>query len=132
MPYEALRPLTAMDVEHGGQPLLLIPLANSSGHARISPEDYQTVLSHGYSPNWYIHGEAVTTHRHSSGHSRVSRIILGIAEPGHRSTRVSHANGDKTDLRRCNLTTKKVNEAKRRYGRDDRRPGAPADAGWQT
>lgn len=131
MPYEALRPLTAMDVEHGNQPALLIPLANSSGHARISPEDYQAVLSQGFSPNWYLHGDTVTTHRQSTGHARVSRIMLGIAMPGHRATRVSHTNGDKTDLRRSNLITKTVNETKPRYGRDDRRPGAPADAGWR-
>lgn len=130
MPYEALRPHT-LDLDNG-QPLLRIPLANSSGHARISPEDYRQVIAQGYSPNWYMKLGQVTTYSPLSGHARVARIILGIAKPGHRSTRVSHANGDNTDLRRSNLTTKNVTEARPRYGRDDRRPNARSGAGWMT
>lgn len=131
MAHAALRPSTSTTDMTTGSPVLLIPLANSSRFARISPEDFLQLIEAGFSPNWYLHGDTVTTHRQSSGYARVSRILLGIAGPGHRATRVSHANGDKTDLRRSNLTTKRVNETKPRYGRDDRRPGAPADAGWR-
>lgn len=131
-PYEALRPpLTTTDPEDAS-PLLRVHLANTDRFALIAPADYHQVLSQGFSPNWYLHGGGyVTTYRAASGHLKVSRIILGVSQPGHRDVRVSHANGDLTDLRRRNLITNQVKETKPRYGRDDRRPNAPAGAGWR-
>lgn len=132
-PYEALRPPTTTTDPEDASPLLQVHLANTDRFALIAPADYQRVLSQGFSPNWYLHGGGyVTTYRAASGHLKVSRIILGVSQPGHRDVRVSHANGDLTDLRRRNLVTNQVNEAKPRYGRDDRRPQAPAGAGWRS
>jgi hypothetical protein len=131
MTYEALRPPAPTTDERDGSPLLLIPLANSDRFARISPSDYQKVLSAGFSPNWYLNLGYVTTYSAASGYAKVSRIILGIAGKGHRAIRVTHDNGDQTDLRRRNLVTNEVKETKPRYGRDDRRPQAPAGAGWR-
>ncbi|WP_038358585.1 hypothetical protein [Bosea sp. UNC402CLCol] len=132
MSLEALRPPITTTDPADTSPLLQVPLANSDKSALIAPEDYRRVLSAGFSPNWYLHcGGYVTTYRASTGYARVSRIILGIAEPGHRKIKVSHSNGDLTDLRRKNLVTNEVNETKPRYGRDDRRPNAPEGAGWR-
>lgn len=131
-PYEALRPLTTTTDPQDTSPLLQVPLANTDRFALIADADYQQVLAAGFSPNWYLHsGGYVTTYKAVCGHRKVSRIILGIAEPGHRKIRVSHLNGEPTDLRRRNLVTNEVKETKPRYGRDDRRPNAPKGAGWR-
>ncbi len=132
MPYEALRPPDTTTDDRTGQPYLRVPLANSDKFARISLQDHQRVLAAGFSPNWYLHLGYVTTYAKRRGHARVARIILGLTSPQDRSVRVSYASGDHTDLRRLNLTTRRVSETKPRYGRDDRRPQARAGAGWRT
>lgn len=132
MPYEALRPPDTTTDVRTGQPFLRVPLANSDRFARISPQDHQRVLAAGFSPNWYLHLGYVTTYAKGRGHARVARVILGLTSPQDRSVRVSYVSGDHTDLRRLNLTIRKVSETKPRYGRDDRRPQARSGAGWRT
>jgi len=131
MKYEALRPPTPTTDPADCSPLLQVPLANSDSFALIAPEDYQRVRSAGFSLNWHLHHGYVTTYSGTARYAKVSRIILGIAGKGHRAIRVTHDNGDLTDLRRKNLVTNEVKETKPRYGRDDRRPQAPAGAGWR-
>lgn len=131
MKYEALRPPTPTTDPADSSPLLQVPLANSDSFALIAPDDYQRVRSAGFSLNWHLHHGYVTTYSATSGYAKVSRILLGIAGKGHRAIRVTHDNGDVTDLRRRNLVTNEVKETKPRYGRDDRRPQAPAGAGWR-
>lgn len=131
MQYEALRPPLPTTDPADTSALLQVPLANSDSFALIAPDDYQRVRSAGFSLNWHLHHGYVTTYSGTARYAKVSRIILGIARAGFRKVRVSHANGDLTDLRRKNLTTNEVKETKPRYGRDDRRPNAPAGAGWR-
>lgn len=132
MKYEALRPPIQTTDPADSSTLLQVPLANSDRFALIAPDDYHHVIAAGFSPNWHLHLGYVTAYSGASRYAKVSRIILGIAGKGHRATRVTHANGDLTDLRRRNLVTNEVKETKPRYGRDDRRPNAPAGSGWRT
>lgn len=131
MKYEALRPPIPTTDPADSSPLLQVPLANSDSFALIAPDDYHRVRSAGFSLNWHLHHGYVTTYSGTARYAKVSRIILGIAGKGHRAIRVTHDNGDLTDLRRRNLVTNEVKETKPRYGRDDRRPQAPVGAGWR-
>lgn len=132
MTFEALRPPTETKDPQDASPLLQVPLANSDRFALIAPADYERVRSAGFSLNWHLHHGYVTTYGGTARYAKVSRIILGLAKPGNRKVRVKHRNRDLTDLRRSNLVTNEVTEAKPRYGRDDRRPHAPPGAGWRT
>jgi hypothetical protein len=131
MKYEALRPPIPTTDPADSSPLLQVPLANSDSFALIAPDDYRRVRAAGFSLNWHLHHGYVTTYSRTARYAKVSRIILGIARHGFRKVRVSHSNGDLTDLRRRNLVTNEVKETKARYGRDDRRPNAPKGAGWR-
>ena len=125
-----LRPPLAATDPADASPLLLVPLANTDDHAKVAPEDYEAVIAAGFSPNWYLHHGRVLSFSRAEGYARVARIILGLAGKGRRGSRVSHVNGDATDLRRKNLTVREVAMTKARYGTDDRRPEAVAGAGW--
>ncbi|MFD2251881.1 hypothetical protein FHS82_002311 [Pseudochelatococcus lubricantis] len=111
--------------------LLQVPLAHSERTALIAPNDYRRVLEAGYSPNWMQHPDGTIktwkSGRKSGTRTSIARVIMGVAETvtgiatQNRALIIKHRNGDKTDLRRENLTVTTRNAKMTAWGRDDRR-----------
>ncbi|WP_225767258.1 hypothetical protein [Inquilinus sp. Marseille-Q2685] len=107
----ALRPPT-FTTDERGKPVVLVPLANGAGTATLDRADWDALAARGVTPNWYLTEVTSGTYRasvvrayHAGKVVQVGRLILG-ATP---NQKLVYAAADRTDLRRSNITLKKVN-----------------------
>ncbi|KGM35315.1 hypothetical protein [Inquilinus limosus] len=107
----ALRP-PAFTTDNYGNPIALVPLAREAGTATVDRSDWDTLLARGVSPNWYLGTSGDGPNRKPAIRTtylgeiaQVARLILE-ATPNHR---LVYRTSDRTDLRRVNISLKKVN-----------------------
>jgi len=106
----ALRP-PAFTADDYGNPIARVPLAKGAGTATIDRADWDRLLARGVSPNWYLGTSGIGPNRKPAIRTtrrgeivQVARLILG-ATPNHR---LVYRTSDRTDLRRVNISLKKV------------------------
>jgi hypothetical protein len=111
-------PVPAIDPD--GRAVLYIPLANTSDHAKVLPEDHCRLTSEGVSPNWYMNCGSVRVADHRRNPQRIARLILGATG----DVRVGYRDRNPYNLRRDNLVARPFNRGKRQPQRPTARPFA--------
>lgn len=117
---EAARRVTAPD----GGPIVLVPVPGSLDPVTVDEADYDLILSHGFSPTWFLNGVGakyryVRTHRRASvgatNNVQVARLVVPEVPRG---CVIKYADGNRLNLRRANLMV--VPQASRAKGRERR------------
>lgn len=81
--------------DNDGRAIYLIPLANTSLKARILREDYDRLVSEGWSTQWAWNCKAVKVNSYHKNLHRVGRLIMNPSE----GFRVKHRDRDPLNLR---------------------------------
>jgi len=95
-----------------GQQVVHVALANTDQRATLYVEDYQRWLAAGFSPFWSFASTGgrfqyvLANTRSPSNSTRTVPVARWIADAG-KGQRVSHADGDRLNLRRDNLAVVK-------------------------
>lgn len=95
-----------------GNSIVRVPLARDAGHATVDRADFDRLMDAGISTCWWLVRTGDGPNRHPVVRTwvggkdvGVARLILG-ADP---HARITFASEDRTDLRRSNISAKKVN-----------------------
>ncbi|MGK9164932.1 hypothetical protein KXR53_01470 [Inquilinus limosus] len=96
-------------VDERGKEIVQVPLAGAGGVALVDREDWERLMARRISPNWYLNGTGGTRPAHvrvdvKRTPTSVARLILGA----NAHARTVYANDDRRDLRRSNISLKKV------------------------
>jgi hypothetical protein len=99
-----------VEAKRDGRPVLLVPLSNSSQPAIVDRADFERLKAAGVTDRaWFLNGShgyryvRVAASDFAGGVATVARLILGVGE----KKTVTYANGNRLDLTRRNLTTKR-------------------------
>ncbi|WP_342238102.1 hypothetical protein [Inquilinus sp. OTU3971] len=106
-----LRP-PVFSTDDRGNLIAIVTLAKGAGICTVDRTDWDALLARGVSPNWYLGTSGVGRNRKPAIRTtrrgeivQVARLVLE-ATPNHR---LVYRTSDRTDLRRVNISLKKVN-----------------------
>jgi hypothetical protein len=97
-------------IDKDGRGIILVPLANTTKHAKLFIEDWQQLLADGFSPNLCFNLGMVKISDWRRRTPRLSRILVK-AGPGYM---VRHRDGDPLNCRRDNIVLIKTHTATHR------------------
>lgn len=105
-PLRRTRRLPQFTIDHRGEPVALITLANGAGTATVDRADYDRLVALGVSMNWLLSETGTTAIRKPAVKVRHGATMVGVARlilDAPRRSQVRYKGADRTDLRRCNI-----------------------------